>query len=93
VKAIYYLPLLIIDEMDVSGYGVSPVRYRPASGPALVFPDKKRSPFFNLSDVLKRVNSLRKNSIFTGGSKRSRYQAPEIWRNEAYIEIRWNNER
>ena len=39
-----------------------------------------------------RINSLRKNSIFTGCSKRSRYKAPEIPRNEAYIEVRRNDE-
>jgi hypothetical protein len=34
------------------------------------------------------INRMRKNTLFTGCSKRSRYKAPEILRNEAYIEIR-----
>jgi hypothetical protein len=30
------------------------------------------------------INRMRKNSFFKGCSKRSRYEAPEILRNEAY---------
>ena len=38
------------------------------------------------------ISRMRKNSFFTGCSKRSRYKAPEIPRKEAYIEVRRNDE-
>ena len=39
-----------------------------------------------------RTNRLLKNSIFAGCSKMPRCKAPEILRNEAYSDVRRNDE-
>ena len=45
-----------------------------------------------LYDPAEVINRMWKDSFFTGCLKRSRYKAPEIPRNEAYIEVRRNDE-